>query len=470
MGSRRMLDRIESSLWNRSDMRTALATRDIAVVFRLLQRAGVSQRRIAALTGQSQSEISEILSGRQVVSYDVLARIADGLGVPRGHLGLAYDDATAQLVGAAPEADDQSGPPLSRLTELAVGTIMIDPQTWAQPFAVSWERPVQRAGLSDVARLEDVTAQLRAVDYAHGGGACRDAALAQLGWAQQLLRGPASDSVERPLHVAVADLHLLAGWTSFDIGQIGPARRHFTRALEHARFVDEPSLVAKALYCLARVQMHHGWGAQAVRLLHLAQVAAQQSGSARAVAMVHANLAWAQSLVGDIRQALTETSRARDEYGNAEPEPAPPWLRFFDSAELQALRGATLAHLPDPTPAQRAAAIERLSLSTALRELPMTRSRAFELTMLAWMLIDNGDPDAAAPIGHQAVDLGEHLRSQRVIDRFAPLRASCRRYADRDDLRDLDARIAALRPIPAAGTGNPGPHSAPAPATRPATL
>ena len=68
-------------------------------MFRLLQRVGVSQRRIAALTGQSQSEISEILGGRQVVSYDVLARIADGLGVPRGQLGLAYDDLTAQLVG-----------------------------------------------------------------------------------------------------------------------------------------------------------------------------------------------------------------------------------------------------------------------------------------------------------------------------------------------------------------------------------
>src|SRR5689334_25241676 len=108
-------------------MRTALAARDIAAVFKLLQRVGVSQRRIAALTGQSQSEISEILSGRHVVSYDVLARIADGLGVPRGHLGLAYDDATAALVGLAP-TDPATGEPkgeepadaMTRLTELTV--------------------------------------------------------------------------------------------------------------------------------------------------------------------------------------------------------------------------------------------------------------------------------------------------------------------------------------------------------------
>src|SRR5262245_6150080 len=61
-------------------MRRALARRDIAEVFRLLQRRGVSQRRIAALTGVSQSEVSEILGnrhrrGRHVASVDVLTRI-----------------------------------------------------------------------------------------------------------------------------------------------------------------------------------------------------------------------------------------------------------------------------------------------------------------------------------------------------------------------------------------------------------
>jgi transcriptional regulator with XRE-family HTH domain len=44
----------------------------------------VAQRRIAAITDQSQSEVSEIIAGRRVVvSYDVLVRISDGLGVPR---------------------------------------------------------------------------------------------------------------------------------------------------------------------------------------------------------------------------------------------------------------------------------------------------------------------------------------------------------------------------------------------------
>jgi transcriptional regulator with XRE-family HTH domain len=71
-------------------MAAVLATRDIGGVFRILQGLGLSQRHIARLTGQSQSEISEILAGRGVTSYNVLTRIADGLGAPRGLLGLAY--------------------------------------------------------------------------------------------------------------------------------------------------------------------------------------------------------------------------------------------------------------------------------------------------------------------------------------------------------------------------------------------
>jgi len=447
----RTMERVDPSLWQRADMRVALAARDIAGVFRLLQMAGVSQRRIAALTGQSQSEISEILAGRQVVSYDVLARIADGLGVARGSLGLAYDDATAALVGVVPGAVDESAPPesgdgmLARLTELTVGSSTVDPQTWLQPFPLVWAPAPDHIGLSDVARLQAMTEHLRGVDRQHGGGACREAVLAQLTWAQQLLVAQASDETTRALHRTIADLHLLAGWTSFDLGVLGPARRHYSRAMEHARFVDEASLVAKVLYCLGRLHLHHGWVAQSLRLFQLGQVAAQESGIGRAVAMQHANLGWAHALAGDARQALACVGRARDEFGRSETDAVPPWIGFFDAAELQALRGMALAHLPDPSAEHRAAAIERFALSTALRELPFARPRAFELTALSWLLIENGEVDHGIRVGNEAVDVAAPIRSQRVIDRFVPLRSALARLAANGDARDLAERIATLR-------------------------
>jgi transcriptional regulator with XRE-family HTH domain len=102
---RKRYEPINPAVWERPDMRSALAVRDVAAVFRLLQKHGLSQRQIAALTGQSQSEISEILGGRKVVSYDLLVRIAEGLGVGRGLLGLAFDPSVAVRPG---DVEDQA--------------------------------------------------------------------------------------------------------------------------------------------------------------------------------------------------------------------------------------------------------------------------------------------------------------------------------------------------------------------------
>ena len=77
---------VPAEVWHEPAMRDALATRDIATVYRLLGAAGMSQRTIAALTSQSQSDIADVLGGRQVMSYDLLDRIATGLGVPRGSM------------------------------------------------------------------------------------------------------------------------------------------------------------------------------------------------------------------------------------------------------------------------------------------------------------------------------------------------------------------------------------------------
>ena len=76
-------------MWERPEMQAAVNVRDFAKVFRLLQRVGLSQQRIAALTGQSQPEVSAIVHGRRLMAYDVLLRVAEGLGIPRGLAGLS---------------------------------------------------------------------------------------------------------------------------------------------------------------------------------------------------------------------------------------------------------------------------------------------------------------------------------------------------------------------------------------------
>jgi transcriptional regulator with XRE-family HTH domain len=100
---------LDPELFASADMHAAIAGRDITTVYRLLSEAGIPQRTIAAATGQSQSEVSEILlKGRQVMAYDVLVRICTGLGIPRGMMGLAYDEDIEPVVepGEVGEVDE----------------------------------------------------------------------------------------------------------------------------------------------------------------------------------------------------------------------------------------------------------------------------------------------------------------------------------------------------------------------------
>jgi len=65
-------------------MLDTLAARDIAQIFRIIQReTRISQTHLGVATGLSQAQVSEIISGtRRVGSIDVLSRIATGLSMP----------------------------------------------------------------------------------------------------------------------------------------------------------------------------------------------------------------------------------------------------------------------------------------------------------------------------------------------------------------------------------------------------
>ena len=81
---------VDRELWQRRDIRQALAGRDLATVFKLLRREGTSQRAIATLTGLAPSEVYEISRGRAEGRYRVdakkLRRLETILGPRRGAL------------------------------------------------------------------------------------------------------------------------------------------------------------------------------------------------------------------------------------------------------------------------------------------------------------------------------------------------------------------------------------------------
>ncbi|GAA1801545.1 hypothetical protein GCM10009682_24360 [Luedemannella flava] len=93
--------------WDGQPLRNALRARDLAPVFGFLAARGWSRASIAAATGLSENRVRGIAQRRQrITSYEVLERVAEGLRVERGLMGLAY---TLQP-GARALADTAHGP------------------------------------------------------------------------------------------------------------------------------------------------------------------------------------------------------------------------------------------------------------------------------------------------------------------------------------------------------------------------
>ncbi|MCW3819527.1 helix-turn-helix domain-containing protein [Micromonospora sp. DR5-3] len=81
-----------SGRWEGRPIREFLEQRDVAAVFRFLHARGVSYGAIATLVGVSANRAAEIAKGtRQVTAYEVLERIAVGLGIPRAAMGLGHE-------------------------------------------------------------------------------------------------------------------------------------------------------------------------------------------------------------------------------------------------------------------------------------------------------------------------------------------------------------------------------------------
>jgi transcriptional regulator with XRE-family HTH domain/tetratricopeptide (TPR) repeat protein len=442
---------LSPDVWNEPEMKQALADRDISSVYRLLRRVGISQRHIAALTGQSQSEVSEILKGRQVMAYDVLARIADGLGIPRGYMGLAYDAATAtSVVGITDNALAEEDESVKRRKLLAHGAAVMfgtavfgaDRGRWL-PSPAQTPAP-NHIGMTDVKQVEAATRAMRALDYQFGGGACRDAVVAQLSWAQRLLNASARDDVRQRLFRALGDLQNLAGWTSFDVGLLDSARGHFATALEYAKQSGDSSLLSNIMYRIGRVYLHHGAANDALKWFQLGQIAAQDSGSELAVAVLCGNEAWAYAMMGDAPQAKKLLGRSKDELVRANLAEAPDWARFYNDTDMYAMIGTVHTELSAFDVRHAPAAIAGFDEAMARYDESMNRSQAFTLTMLATTHLRQGDIDHGVQVGLRALDMARGVQSKRVTDRMRPLQLEAAKRGSSDS-RELSELIRKFR-------------------------
>ncbi|MGH3869944.1 MAG: hypothetical protein ACRDSR_00265 [Pseudonocardiaceae bacterium] len=290
--------RVDPALYRRDDMREILIGWDIAGLYRVLNDAGLSQRRIAARTGQQQSEVGEILSGRRVVeNHRVLRRIVGALGIPPEMMGLSWwgpDGTYHGPEGGYPEGGSPEGmtAEMFRRHLLALGGVALAGQPVRYlgellelPGAAPGPLPLpSRISAVHVTKVHELRQRL--TDLSRTYGSDPEMSGAAVRWAQRLLGVPGAEPVTQALLVAVAELQIHAGYTGFDAGLYEQAMYYWAGALELATQAGDAYLQALALTYAGLATVEHGHPQDGLKLLQCAQAKSWDipSGDERAVA------------------------------------------------------------------------------------------------------------------------------------------------------------------------------------------
>ncbi|MDQ4032176.1 MAG: helix-turn-helix transcriptional regulator [Actinomycetota bacterium] len=266
---------IDPALYQREDVRRILADRDIAGLYRVLKDEAITQRQIAELTGQSQSEVSEILAGRRVKQVDVLERICDGLGIERGWMRLGSADAERSAYAREDEAAWKAVTDEMRRRALlaAAGAAALSGHPLLGEL-VTLPVPAQaplpsRLGMTDVAEVDSLTGHVDALARECGGQA--GAVLAVVDHSMRLRAVPAAPPVAARLGSELARLCTLAGWCCADSGLDDHARHYFGQAVELAGKVGDAYWMASALRFAGAIERELGHPNDAIKLFQLGQ-------------------------------------------------------------------------------------------------------------------------------------------------------------------------------------------------------
>jgi tetratricopeptide (TPR) repeat protein len=368
------------------------------------------------ITRQNQSEISEIIGGRQVMAYGLLERIALSLGIPRGYLGLEYD-----VVNAPPPRDEAAKRAsfLAHAAEMVIGEPVFGTAERTAHAAEATPVP-SLVGMSDVEILNRVLRDLTGLESQFGGGVVLAAIEGQLRWARRLLEASVRDAVKPALFEAVALLHRRASSAAFDMGRLDRARQHLLAALELTHDSQNLPLQAMLFYCAGRMEQYHGPPDAALRLFQFGYPVALASRSPRLCALLEVREARCYAVMGNRESAERSLSLAVENF-HADGE-LPDWLTFFDESELLAAVGVTWGELGawDKAVAALRRSLRRRGDGHAL-------ACSFDLAELATCHLRSGDVDEGVRVASRSLDLVGQLNSRRARDRLAPLERAARR-------------------------------------------
>jgi len=352
---------------------------------------------------------------------------------------------------------------------LAAGPALVEPmQRWLVPAPAS---PVGASGTSgaddatarliaqsrslsvpELELLEATVVMFRQWDAQCGGGLRRKAVVGQLHEVTDLLQESHPEPIAKRLFKVAAELAALAGWMSYDVGLQPNAQKYFVLALHAAKEAGDRPLGAYVLSNMSRQMIHLGRPDDALELIHLGQYGSRDSATATTQSMLYAMEARAYASMGQVQKCHRAVRMAEDAFTDSCPQEDPDWIGFFSEAELNAENAHSYRDLAyvagcSPTYASLARPVMARAVELFSTDVTHPRSYALNLVGMATVHLLERNPEQAADLTAQALEVAKKVRSERVNTRSRKTTdTAVQDYGEVAEVIQLGERLAAELP------------------------
>ncbi|MGW4032276.1 DNA-binding protein NsdB [Streptomyces sp. NPDC004838] len=297
-------------------------------------------------------------------------------------------------------------------------------------------------GSQEIEALERSVEVFRAWDAARGGGLQRKAVVGQLNEVGGMLAYRHPDHLQRRLWGVAANLAVLAGWMSHDVGLEPTAQKYFVIAAHAAREGGDRPRAGEALSRAARQMVHLGRPDDALDLMKLAKSGSGEQTLPRTRAMLYTIEAWAHASKGH-GQAMRRTLGEAEELFVSDKNDVPPpsWMQMFDEADLHGMEALAYRTFAEHDPSAAGIAQRHAKKALELRAGGRQRSKIFDFISLASACFIADDPEEADRYARLAlVSMGE-TSSHRTWDRLREMYRLTGQYAKYEKIADLREEI-----------------------------
>ncbi|MET9661554.1 helix-turn-helix transcriptional regulator [Streptomyces sp. NPDC006510] len=231
------------------------------------------------------------------------------------------------------------------------------------------------------------------------------------------------------LHALAASLSQTAAWHRFDQGLHGEAGRFWIAGLHSAHASGDHDMGAALLSDLAYQASWREDPRTAARILERALTRTQHPA---ARSLLHLRLARALAAQGDRRATLRSLGAAEHLLSTPALDPVPAWCSWLSEADLSVDSGQSLNDLGETRRAH-----QLIEEGQALLPPSRDKTRGVFLAYRARTHLDLGEPDLAAAVAAESLNLAQRIGAPRCVELVQGLVPRFREFSEAEGVPAL---------------------------------